>query len=62
MLEAGGGLKKTHISFFSQGDLDEDGIWDIWRIESPTVVCHFRGSPHVHAYINVARRPEKASS
>ena len=36
-----------------QGDLKNDKVWDIWRIEGPTFVSHFRGAPHVHAYINV---------
>jgi hypothetical protein len=56
VVEAGGGLDKLHISFYSQGDLGNDKVWDIWRIEGPTLVCHFRGAPHVHAYINVARK------
>jgi hypothetical protein len=29
-------------------------MWDIWRIEGPAFVCHFRGAPHVHAYLHVA--------
>ncbi|MEQ8785213.1 MAG: DUF3500 domain-containing protein [Pirellulaceae bacterium] len=56
VVEAGGGLDKLHFSFYQKGDLKNDKVWDIWRIEGPTVVCHFRGAPHVHAYINVARR------
>lgn len=56
IVEAGGGLDAVHLSFYKTGDLDEDQVWDIWRLESPTLVCHFRGAPHVHAYINVARR------
>jgi hypothetical protein len=56
VVEAGGGLDKLHISFYQKGDLKNDKEWDIWRIEGPTLVCHFRGAPHVHAYINVARR------
>ena len=55
-LQAGGGLEKLHVAFYKSGDLDDDGVWDIWRLESPTVVCHFRGAPHVHAYINIAKR------
>jgi hypothetical protein len=56
ILEAGGGLDSLHVAFYRSGDLDNDQVWDVWRLESPTVVCHFRGAPHVHAYINVARR------
>lgn len=53
MLKAGGGLDKLHMAFYRAGDLDDDNVWDIWRVEGPTFVCHFRGAPHVHAYINV---------
>jgi hypothetical protein len=28
-------------------------MWDMWRIEGPSFVWHFRGAPHVHAYINI---------
>ncbi len=57
-LKAGGGVDSLRMSFFQGGDLDDDGIWDVWRLESPTVVCHFRGAPHVHAYINIATRSQ----
>lgn len=56
VLEAGGGVDSLHVAFYQSGDLGNDKVWDVWRLESPTVVCHFRGAPHVHAYINVARR------
>jgi len=62
LVKAGGGLDKTHMAFYrtgsggETGDVLDDQIWDIWRLESPSLVCHFRGAPHVHAYINVARR------
>jgi hypothetical protein len=61
-VKAGGGFDKVHISFYRtdadgkpEGDIGQDGVWDIWRLESPSLVCHFRGSPHVHSYINVAK-------
>lgn len=54
LVEAGG-WDKVHMSYYSPGDLEEDGVWDVWRIEGPTMVSHFRGSPHVHAYLNVAK-------
>ncbi|HUG20276.1 MAG TPA: hypothetical protein VMM56_14925, partial [Planctomycetaceae bacterium] len=52
-LKQGGGLKKLHMAFYQQGDLKNDKVWDIWRVEGPTFVSHFRGAPHVHAYLNV---------
>ena len=56
VIKAGGGMEKLQIAFYQSGDLDSDKVWDIWRLEGPTVVCHFRGAPHVHAYINISRR------
>jgi hypothetical protein len=55
-LTAGGGIDKIHMAFYQQGDIGDDEVWDIWRIEGPSFVWHFRGSPHVHAYINIASR------
>ena len=55
IFKAAGGMDKVNIAFYSSGDLDKDEVWDIWRLEGPALVCHFRGAPHVHAYINVAQ-------
>ncbi|MEX1098064.1 MAG: DUF3500 domain-containing protein [Planctomycetales bacterium] len=57
VVKAGGGLDKLHVAFYQNGDLENDKVWDIWRVEGPTFVVHFRGAPHVHAYINVGTRP-----
>jgi len=56
IVKASGGLKKVSLAFYQTGDLNKDKVWDIWRIEGPSMVCHFRGAPHVHAYINIAKR------
>ncbi len=48
-----GGVDKLHMAFYQQEDLDDDRMWDIWRVEGPSFVWHFRGAPHVHAYINI---------
>jgi hypothetical protein len=53
ILKANGGLDQLHLSFYQQGDLGNDKVWDIWRVEGPAFVWHFRGAPHVHAYINI---------
>lgn len=53
LLKTGGGLDKLHMAFYQQGDLGSDKEWDIWRLEGPSFVWHFRGAPHVHAYINI---------
>ena len=36
-------------------DLGNDGVWDIWRLEGPSMVWHFRGAPHVHTWVNIAK-------
>jgi len=53
VLKAGGGLKTLNMAFYTAADLDNDKVWDVWRLEGPTWVSFFRGAPHVHAYINV---------
>lgn len=53
ILKQGGGLEKLHMAFYREGDLDKDQVWDIWRVEGPSFTWHFRGAPHVHAYINI---------
>ncbi len=54
IIEQNGGLDSLRIAYFSKNDLLNDGVWDVWRIEGPSTVIHFRGAPHVHAYIHVA--------
>jgi len=56
IVKAAGGVEKLHMAFYEQEDLDGDKVWDIWRLEGPSFVWHFRGAPHVHAYINIAQR------
>lgn len=53
ILKKSGGTDKLHMAFYQQGDLRKDQVWDVWRVEGPTFVWHFRGAPHVHAYINI---------
>jgi hypothetical protein len=56
ILKDGGGLDGLHMAFYESGDIGKDQIWDIWRLEGPTFVWHFRGSPHVHTYVNIAKK------
>ena len=56
-LKAQGGLEKCHLSFYESGDIGKDSVWDNWRLEGPSFVWHFRGSPHVHVWVNVASNP-----
>jgi hypothetical protein len=56
-LKAQGGLDKCSLAFFTDEDLGEDKIYDNWRLEGPSFVWYFRGSPHVHVWVNVAADP-----
>ncbi len=56
-LEAQGGLDVCHLAYFAQQDIGRDGVWDIWRLEGPSFVWHYRGAPHVHVWVNVADDP-----
>ncbi len=56
-LEAQGGLDECGIAFYQSGDIGNDGVWDVWRLEGPAFVWHYRGSPHVHVWVNVADDP-----
>jgi Protein of unknown function (DUF3500) len=56
ILDDNGGVAGLNMAFYQQGDIGSDRTWDIWRVEGPAFVWHFRGAPHVHAYLNVAQR------
>lgn len=56
LVKADGGVGKLNMAFYQTGDLGPDKTWDIWRVEGPSFVWHFRGAPHVHAYINIAAK------
>lgn len=53
-LNTQGGLDLCRLSFFKDEDIDDDGVWDNWRLEGPSFVWYFRGSPHVHVWVNIA--------
>jgi len=48
-----------HLAFFKKGDIGNDGVWDVWQIEGPHMVWHFRGAPHVHTWVNIEAPAEK---
>ena len=56
-LKAQGGLDKCRLAFYKSEDLGNDGEWDNWRLEGPSFVWHYRGTPHVHVWVNVADNP-----
>ncbi|GAC1465045.1 MAG: DUF3500 domain-containing protein [Isosphaeraceae bacterium] len=56
ILKDGGGVDNLHMAFYESNDLGKDQEWDIWRLEGPTFVWHFRGAPHVHTYVNISKK------
>ncbi|MCA9247322.1 MAG: DUF3500 domain-containing protein [Planctomycetales bacterium] len=56
-LKCQGGLDACHLAFYSARDIGGDSTWDNWRLEGPSFVWYFRGSPHVHVWVNVADDP-----
>jgi len=57
-LKKKGGLDKCYLAFYKEGALDKEGTeWDNWRLEGPSFVWYFRGTPHVHVWVNVADDP-----
>jgi len=55
-LDSNGGIDKLRLTFFKENDLGNDGVWDIWKLEGPAFSWFFRGSPHVHTWLNVASK------
>ncbi len=56
-LKAQGGLDACSLAFYRDNDIGSDGTWDIWRLEGPAFVWHYRGAPHVHVWVHVADDP-----
>ena len=54
-----GGIDKLHMAFYSVMDIGNDGVWDLWQIEGPSMVWYFRGAPHVHTWVHI-REPQGA--
>lgn len=57
LLDQAGGLENLRMAFYENEDLGNDGIWDVWKLESPTMVWYFRGAPHVHVWVNIQENP-----
>jgi hypothetical protein len=53
----------TRYSDLSINERNDKGLpyIQVWRIEGPAFVMHFKGYPHVHAYMNIVRDPHKAA-
>jgi hypothetical protein len=52
-IKGAGGVDALHMSFYKNLDIGNDGIWDVWQLESPNMVWYFRGFPHVHTWVNI---------
>ncbi len=48
------GMENLHLSFYQEGDIGKDKVWDNWRIEGPHMVWYFRGAPHVHTWVHIS--------
>ncbi len=55
-IRADGGVEALSMSFYKNMDIGSDGVWDVWQLESPTMIWYFRGSPHVHTWVNIRAR------
>jgi hypothetical protein len=53
-LKKQGGLDQCSLAFYTDKDIGKDGVWDNWRLEGPSFVWYFRGTPHIHVWVNVA--------
>ncbi len=47
------GFNHLHMAFYKGHDVGNDGVWDVWQIEGPAMVWHFRGDPHVHTWVHI---------
>ncbi|MFN3648577.1 MAG: DUF3500 domain-containing protein [Armatimonadota bacterium] len=56
-LQANGGVESLHMAFYKQGDIGNDGVWDVWRLEGPAMSWYFRGEPHVHTWAWLGEKP-----
>src|SRR6266571_5122785 len=52
-IKGAGGVDSLYMSFYKNLDIGSDGVWDVWQLESPNMVWYFRGSPHVHTWVNI---------
>ena len=59
-LRLNGGTDKLRLTYFKDGDIGNDQVWDIWKLEGPAFAWFFHGSPHVHTWVNIARKAPTA--
>ncbi|MEO8485297.1 MAG: DUF3500 domain-containing protein [Betaproteobacteria bacterium] len=56
-VEAQGGMRALSIQFARDGRMSAPA-WDCWRLEGPAFIWHWRGFPHVHVWVHVAKTPD----
>jgi hypothetical protein len=54
------GADRLRLTFYKDGNVGSDDSRDIWKLEGPAFAWHFHGSPHVHSWVNIARRVPSA--
>ncbi len=50
------GFDHLHMAFYKNQDVGNDGLWDVWQIEGPSMIWYFRGDPHVHCWAHIKER------
>ena len=50
---ASGDFESLSMFFYKNLDIGNDGVCDVWQLESPAMVWYFRGDPHVHKSVNI---------
>ena len=61
-LDHNGGIDQLCLSYYREGEVAQFGQYQIFRLEGPAAVLYFRGYPHVHAFINIGRHPNRPLS
>ena len=55
------GFDNLNFAWYSRNDIGDDGVWDVWQVEGPSMLWMFRGAPHVHTWVHI-RDPDGAAS
>lgn len=53
LIAGAGGIEKLSMSYYKNMDIGDDGVWDVWQVQGPSMLWYFRGAPHVHTWVHV---------